>query len=118
LLARYVDAFERFDMEALVKLLHDDAIFAMPPFAFWLRGVRAIHEWMLTIPPTNPHLVSIEANGSPAFAVYKPENSGRLEAFAIQVLECADSRIAAVHTYLDPSLFAGFDLPLTWPKSD
>jgi RNA polymerase sigma-70 factor (ECF subfamily) len=118
LLARYVDAFERFDMDALVKLLHEDAIFAMPPYAFWLRGVSAIGEWMRTIPHNNPLFVPIEANGSPAYGLYKADSSGRFEAFAIQVLECSDSRIAAVHTYLDPSLFAAFDLPVTWPKPD
>jgi RNA polymerase sigma-70 factor, ECF subfamily len=36
LLARYVDAFERFDMDALVTLLHEDATMSMPPFPLWL----------------------------------------------------------------------------------
>jgi RNA polymerase sigma-70 factor, ECF subfamily len=117
-LARYVDAFERFDIDALVTLLHDDAIFSMPPFALWLRGPSTIRVWLLTNPCANTHLAPIEANGSPAFGVYKPGSSGRYEAFAIQVLEWHASRIAAIHTFIDPSLFADFDLPLIQPKSN
>src|SRR5271156_4393480 len=36
LLAKYVDAFQRYDMEQLVTLLHDDALMTMPPYAFWV----------------------------------------------------------------------------------
>ena len=45
LLARYVDAFERYDVTELVKLLHEDAIQTMPPFAMWLRGADDILTW-------------------------------------------------------------------------
>lgn len=38
LLARYADAFERYDIDSLVKLLADDAIQSMPPYAMWLQG--------------------------------------------------------------------------------
>jgi RNA polymerase sigma-70 factor (ECF subfamily) len=113
LLARYVAAFERFDIDALVTLLHDDAIFSMPPFALWLRGPGTIADWLLTNPCANTHLVPIEANGSPAVAVYKPARSGGYEAYAIQVLEWSDSHIDAIHTFLDPTLFGQFDLPAT-----
>ena len=44
LLARYVDAFQQYDMERLVTLLHDDALMTMPPFAFWVRGARGYHQ--------------------------------------------------------------------------
>ena len=40
LLAKYVDAFQRYDMEQLVTLLHDDALMTMPPYAMWVRGRR------------------------------------------------------------------------------
>jgi RNA polymerase sigma-70 factor (ECF subfamily) len=113
LLARYVEAFERFDIDALVTLLREDAIFSMPPFSLWLRGPDSIAAWLVTSPCANALLVPIAANASPAFAVYKPAASGNYDAYAIQVLECADSHIAAIHTYLDPSLFEEFDLPAT-----
>jgi RNA polymerase sigma-70 factor (ECF subfamily) len=59
-------------------------------------------------------LVTVEANGSPAFGVYKPAGSDAgLEAFSVQVLELSDSGIAVIHGFLDPILFELFDLPLT-----
>ena len=45
LLARYVDAFERYDMEALTSLIHEDATQSMPPFDLWLRGRDDIFTW-------------------------------------------------------------------------
>src|SRR5688572_13102663 len=38
LLARYVDAFERYDVDALTALLHEEATLSMPPFELWLQG--------------------------------------------------------------------------------
>ena len=40
LLARYVDAFERYDMDALTSLIHEDATQSMPPFDMWLQRAR------------------------------------------------------------------------------
>ena len=49
---RYVDAFERYDMSALVALLHEDAMQSMPPFAMWLRGAADIAAWMVRPGPS------------------------------------------------------------------
>src|SRR5580765_1233784 len=38
LLARYVAAFEAYDMEALTALIHEDATQSMPPYDLWLTG--------------------------------------------------------------------------------
>jgi RNA polymerase sigma-70 factor, ECF subfamily len=111
LLARYVTAFERSDIETLVTLLHDDAVFSMPPFALWLEGPAVIGDWLLANPCSDTRLVPVEANGSPAFGVYKLDAAGREVAYAIQVLECSDGRIGAIHTFLDPGLFGSFELP-------
>jgi RNA polymerase sigma-70 factor, ECF subfamily len=46
LLARYVDAFERYDMTALAKLLRDDAVISMPPHDLWLQGADEVIGWM------------------------------------------------------------------------
>ena len=43
LLAKYVDAFQRYDMDQLVTLLHDDALMTMPPYAMWVRGAEEHH---------------------------------------------------------------------------
>src|SRR6202035_2737194 len=42
LLARYVSAFERYDMASLVTLLHEDAVQSMPPFAMCIEGAQNI----------------------------------------------------------------------------
>ncbi|HEX9546847.1 MAG TPA: sigma-70 family RNA polymerase sigma factor [Acidimicrobiales bacterium] len=120
LLARYVEAFERLDTDVLVALLRDDAVFSMPPYTFWLQGRRAIGEWVAAGICKDAVLVPVEANGSPAFGVYKPSGpNGGFEAFGIQVLELSDSGIAAIHNFLDPTLLPLFDLPptLTLPTS-
>ena len=117
LLARYVDAFERFDIDALVTLLHEDATLSMPPFALWLQGRAAIRDWFTGAGADcrYEHLVPVHANGAPGFAVYRPSKSDSrtLEAFSIQVLELSEGRISAIHAFLDPTLFPLFDLPTT-----
>src|SRR3954454_4542344 len=75
LLARYVAAFEAYDMEALTALIHEDATQSMPPYDLWLRGRDDIFGWWLgpgagcrgsRVIPTKA------ANGLPAFGQYKP----------------------------------------------
>jgi RNA polymerase sigma-70 factor (ECF subfamily) len=118
-LDRYVDAFERYDMEMLVTLLHDDAIQSMPPFAMWLQGNRDIVEWMVQPGPSacrGSRLVATTANGCPAFGQYRPDPAGGFKPWAIQVLEIAGGQIAEMTLFLDfldpERLFPSFGLPL------
>jgi len=117
LLGRYVEAFERYDVGALVALLHEDATLTMPPFELWLRGIDDIGRFLAAMQSEGGHdrVVTVAANGCPALAVYRPgHESGELEAFGIHVLECASERIVAIHAFLDPGLFAVFGLPLVF----
>lgn len=118
LMRRYVAAFEKYDIEALVKLLHEDAIQSMPPWALWLRGAENIGTWMVQPGPSGcrgSRLVATSANGCPAFAQYKPDPAGGLAPWAIQVLEVTDGRIASMSFFLDfldpKRLFPTFGLP-------
>ncbi|MGW0249784.1 RNA polymerase subunit sigma-70 [Nocardia goodfellowii] len=115
LLERFVAAFERFDIEAIVALLRHDAVIDMPPVAFWLQGRNAFRRWLIDSEEgcRGKQLVPIEANGSPAAAVYR---DGR--AFAIQVLDCVDGEIAALHVFVQPELFRVFGLPDELPAGD
>ena len=54
LLAAYIDAFDRHDVDALVGLLRDDAILEMPPFELWLRGTDDIRRWLLAVDALAP----------------------------------------------------------------
>jgi RNA polymerase sigma-70 factor, ECF subfamily len=115
LLARYCDAFERYDVAALVSLLHEDAIMSMPPFPWWLRGRAEIRRALLAAghPCEGARLVPTVANGSPAFAQYRPAGpDGHYEPFALVLIELSDGLITETATYLDAKrLFPLFDLP-------
>ena len=52
LLARYLDAFQRYDMDQLVTLLHQDAVMSMPPYSLWLSGAENICRWMVQPAPS------------------------------------------------------------------
>jgi RNA polymerase sigma-70 factor, ECF subfamily len=113
LLAAYVDAFERQDVNALVALLREDAIVEMPPFELWLRGAADIGDWLTAHDALRDHLlVPVRANGAPAVAVYVPAPGGEPTAFAIHVLDVDDGRISAIRSFIDPELFVLFGLPL------
>jgi RNA polymerase sigma-70 factor, ECF subfamily len=115
LLTRYVDAFERYDMDALTALLREDATWTMPPFALWLRTHRDVRAWCLGpgIGCRGSRLVAVDVNGSPGFAQYKPAPEGGLEAWSIQALSLAGDRIAGITFFLDVRrLFPLFGLPL------
>ena len=103
LLARYVDAFERYDMDALAALLHDDAIQTMPPYAMWLQGRDDLLAWYVGPGAgcEGSRLLPGWANGCPAFAQYRLDPAGGHAPWALQVLELRGDRIAAVHAFLD-----------------
>jgi len=114
LLSRYVDAFERYDMDALTSLLREDATWSMPPYALWLRGHADIRAWCLGpgIGCRNSILVPTHANGSPAFGHYKPSPDGGREAWSLQVLELSGGQIAGISFFLETArFFPSFDLP-------
>ena len=117
LLARYVDAFERYDMASLTALIAEDATQSMPPFAMWLSGRDEIFSFWLTTGAAcrdSRVIPTVAANGSPAFGQYKPSGPhGELEPWALQVLEISDGRIAELTFFLDVErVFPLFGLPL------
>jgi RNA polymerase sigma-70 factor, ECF subfamily len=119
LLERYVDAFERYDVEGLVALLHEDATQHMPPFAMWLRGRADIGTWMLG-PGSKcrgSRVLPTLANGAPAFAQYRPRAGGGHEPWALHVLEVRAGRVAHISSFLDldNDLFRRLGLPVEPP---
>jgi RNA polymerase sigma-70 factor (ECF subfamily) len=116
LLARYVDAFERYDMTALTSLLQEDATWNMPPYELWLQTHEDVVKWCLGpgIGCQGSRLVPTTANGSPAFGQYKPSPSGdSYEPWSLQVLEVSGGRISGITFFLDTArMFPLFGLPL------
>ncbi|MCV2490935.1 sigma-70 family RNA polymerase sigma factor [Geodermatophilus sp. YIM 151500] len=117
LLARYVDAFERYDIDAFVRLLRDDATQHMPPFEMWLRGAGDIGAWMLGPGAgcRGSRVVATTANGSPAVAQWRPRADGGFEPWALHVLEVDAGRVGHISSFLefDNQLFARLGLPAT-----
>jgi RNA polymerase sigma-70 factor, ECF subfamily len=116
LLAKYVDAFQRYDMDQLVTLLHDDALMTMPPYAMWIRGAENVCRWMLEPSPSlcrGSILVPAgQVNGVPAWAQYKPDPAGGHTPWGLQVHEVSGGRISRMTFFLDTErIFPAFGLP-------
>ena len=116
LLARYVEAFERYDMDALTSLIREDAIQSMPPFDLWLQGRENIFTWWWGpgIGCSGSRVIpTMSANGAPAFGQYKPSESGSgFDPWALQVLEVEGAQIVELTFFLDTdTLFPLFGLP-------
>jgi RNA polymerase sigma-70 factor (ECF subfamily) len=116
LLARYVEAFERYDMEALTSLIHEDATQSMPPYELWLSGRQDIFGWWWGpgIGCRGSRVIpTVSANGSPAFGQYKPSPTGQgYDPWALQVLEIEDGKIVEFTFFLGTeTIFPLFGLP-------
>ena len=115
LLARYLDAFERYDLDLLTSLLHEDATLSMPPYNLWLQGPEEIRQWLVGpgAECEGSRMMQVDANGTPAFAQYRPSGpAGRHEPWALHLIEVADGQVSGINTFLDtPRLFPLFGLP-------
>jgi RNA polymerase sigma-70 factor (ECF subfamily) len=114
LLDRYVAAFEAYDMDALVAILHEDATMSMPPFPLWLRGPLEISRFHVGMGGgcRGSRLVPAPANFTGAWGQYKPSPKGGLEPWALQLIEIANGRIVGINAFLDTErIFPLFGLP-------
>jgi RNA polymerase sigma-70 factor (ECF subfamily) len=119
LVARYVAAFEAYDVEALTGLLHEEATMSMPPYDLWLQGHASIARWLLHqgIGCRGSRLVPAgeACGGMPAFGQYK-QGGGP---WGLVVLDVADDRVTGITTFLDvATLFPRFGLPLRLDGAD
>ncbi len=115
LLARYLDAFTRYDIDTLVALLREDATMCMPPFPMWLQGPASVKEWMLG-PGSQcegSFVAPVAANGMPAFAQWRQtEDKTSYYPWAIHVVEVRDGKIVGLNFFLDTErLWPLFGLP-------
>jgi RNA polymerase sigma-70 factor, ECF subfamily len=117
----YVDAFLRYDVNALVALLQKDATLSMPPYTLWLRGPETIADWLVG-PGSGcrgSKLIRVAACDSPAFGQYRPGGpDGTYMPWALLVLELTGDKISRWNAFLDTeSLFPVFGLPPSLPAS-
>ena len=118
LLDRYVEAFWRKDIDAIVSLLKADAIWEMPPFTGWYVGAANIGALIGGQCPGGVHempMLPTQANGQPAFGLYMRHPDGHFEPFHLQVLELDGDRVRHVGAFFSPELFATFGLPASLP---
>jgi len=115
LLTRYVEAFEQFDIDALVALFHEEGRMSMPPFAMWIRGKGDLFQFFML---TRWHcegsrFLPVTANGGyPAFAQYVPSGEGPyLVPWGIHIVEIKDQKVFHVQNFINAKLFSRFGLP-------
>ena len=120
LLAQYVEAWERSDVEGLSRLLKEEAIFYMPPFPSWFAGKASIldmvrqqlfdedqaEQWQLE---------RYDANGQPAFRLrrWNPDAS-EYTLFGLMVLSVDADGISEMAAFLSPELFPYIEGLVTW----
>ncbi|MCM3781560.1 sigma-70 family RNA polymerase sigma factor [Neobacillus mesonae] len=115
LLTRYVEAFEKYNIDELLVLFHENSSLSMPPFVMWICGrtkVSSFYE-ITRNHCSGSRLLPIRANGnSPSYAQYVPSGrDGVLVPWCIQILEVSNGKIAHIHNFIDKDLFNRFELP-------
>jgi RNA polymerase sigma-70 factor (ECF subfamily) len=113
----YIDAWNRTDLDALLRLLTEDATWSMPPLGTWYRGHNAISAFLTRRPLQMPwRRIPTWANGQLAVAAYMWDADKRAyQAFALDVLTLDGARIQAVTAFLSPEVFPSFGLPEDLP---
>ena len=121
LVDRYVDAWERNDVEAFASMLAEDATFAMPPLATWYRGREGIAAWAAGYPLSGTwrwRTVFTRANGQPALGFYAwDEDEKAFMPFALNVLTLRGTEIADVTAFVARSIEAEEqEAYVRWPE--
>jgi len=117
MVADYVDAWQRADVDALAAMLADEAVIAMPPMASWFRGREAVTDFLRWAfdqrRGEGARIVPAHANGQLAFGSYRwNEDAQAFRAHLLQVVTLDDDgRIADITGFVDASLLPQFGLP-------
>jgi RNA polymerase sigma-70 factor (ECF subfamily) len=116
----YVHAFERGDVDSIVKLLSDDVVLEMPPVNLWYRGVQNYQKFMnrvFTERGSSWRTVVTEANGQPAFAAYHRVSDSLFGLLTLQVFEVSDGQVRRNDVFADPRVLRCFDLAPVLPAA-
>ena len=116
-LRAYIRSWELHDVDALVAMLRDDIVFAMPPHATWFRG-RVELERFLRESRFAAHWAAgfrireTRANGRPALAFYRRVDH-EYRRSSLQLLDFRDGKVAEIISFIGEPYFRGFDVPET-----
>jgi RNA polymerase sigma-70 factor, ECF subfamily len=114
LLDQYVEAFWEKDIDGIVALLKQDAIWEMPPYVGWYQGAENIGRLIDFQCPGERHdmrMLPTRANGQPAYGLYMRRPTGEFTPFHLQVLTITDGAVSHVGAFFDLDLFERFGLP-------
>ncbi|WP_042395220.1 sigma-70 family RNA polymerase sigma factor [Streptacidiphilus carbonis] len=121
LVARFTDAMERADLDALIELLVTDVRLSMPPAMVEYRGIETAERIFASVTFRPGHayrVVPTRANGQPAFGLYLAEPDARVyRASCFLVITTAGDRITAI-TSFSTEVMTRFGLPRTFPEAD
>jgi RNA polymerase sigma-70 factor (TIGR02960 family) len=122
LVAAFVTAWARADVDGILDMLAEDVRFTMPPFPAWFDGRARVGQFLSERTFARAwRLRPMVANGQLAFACYadEPETTpGRFELRVINVVTLRDGRIAAMDAFLDPAVHRRFGLPPELPDEE
>jgi len=113
LLERYVRAWEKGDLDAIIALLHDDVTLSMPPSPTWIAGRADVARFFTqrVLSAVREHrfrTLLVEANGGTGAGFYRLGDDGLGSFFALQVLEAKDGRVRVIDHFMSASSHAAF----------
>jgi RNA polymerase sigma-70 factor (ECF subfamily) len=118
---RYVTAWERNDVDAVVAMLAEDSKLAMPPLPTWYRGREQVAIFLSSGPlagTTRWRLIPTRANGQLAFGLYAWDDKRQtFTPRAVDVLTLRGAQIQEITAFLTPDAFRNFDFPAFLPAS-
>jgi RNA polymerase sigma-70 factor, ECF subfamily len=109
---RYMEAFQRADVEGLKRLLTEDVLMEMPPMLNWFTGpgnYGLFMDWVFEVAGTDWCLKAVAANGQPGFAAYRRAGRG-YELHTLQVFTVTAEGISRNSVFQDSEVFASFGL--------
>lgn len=113
LLERYVRAWEKGDLDAILALLHDEVTLSMPPSPTWISGGSDVARFFTNrvhqaVRDHRFRTTLVEANGQVGAGFYRVDDDGKGTFFALQVLEAKDGRIRVIDHFMTASSHAAF----------
>lgn len=112
-----MQAWQAANLDSLIELLREDAIYTMPPWREWYQGREAIRGFFETVWPRfgGFRTLATRANAQPAVGVYSRSHDGpEWRGHSLHVFDAAEGGIASLTIFigpLGPSLFPAFGLP-------
>jgi RNA polymerase sigma-70 factor (ECF subfamily) len=115
LVERYIAAWERNDIDAVVAMLAEDARLVMPPLPTWVSGRNQVAAFLRTYTFSGAkrwRMVPTSANGQPAFATYSwDEQTAAYMPHSLSVLTLREGKVEEITAFMTPDPFPHFNLP-------